>query len=107
AGGQDLGTVMVGRRVDDALTRQLQQETGSEVTFFAGPGLAATSWPVWSRRPLLDIVRSTPEAQEIAEIRPPQPARSAARTFAMRIGGQRLMCRMVPLQGQDGSTGRL
>jgi signal transduction histidine kinase len=107
AGGGDLGTVTVGRRVDDALTRQLQQETGSEVTFFAGSELAATSWPPSSRSQLQQMVHVTPEAEETADARFPTRGRTMSRNFPMRIGGQRLMCLMIPLQGQQGHTGRL
>src|SRR5438128_2472804 len=51
-GGQDLGTVTVGRRVSDQMAAELNENTGSEVTFFAGRQLAASSWPAQARSAL-------------------------------------------------------
>jgi signal transduction histidine kinase len=107
-GGQDLGTVTVGRKVDDEVTSQLKQETGSEVTVFAGPWLAATSWPPHLRLALLSAVQQSPETQASASfISTRGPSRPAEHSFPMVVTGQRLMCLMIPLHGEKGATGRL
>jgi signal transduction histidine kinase len=100
-GGQDLGTVTVGRRIIDEMATQLYHDTGSEVTFFAGNAVAATSW-------------SGPMRQQLKSIEPQLPRVQLnhlpigyARRFPLTMGGQRLMCQVVALQGDDGTTGFL
>lgn len=97
-GGQDLGIVTVGRRVSEELAAQLHQDTGSQVTFFAGAELAASSWPPQQRQELVAALRSVPEIV---------PAADGSRSFAMTMGGQRLMCLMIPVFGDDGTRGLL
>ena len=97
-GGQDLGTVTVGRLVNDQMAAQLRQNTGSEVTFFAGRQLAATSWSLATRASLLSALRDAPWGTR---------ARDGTRSFPLTVAGQRMMCRLIPISGQGGGRGLL
>jgi signal transduction histidine kinase len=107
-GGEELGTITVGRRVDEELTRELCRETGSQVTFFAGARLAATSWPARARPELLQALRPTLAAPAPpAGSQSPSAAAGGTRRFAMQLGGQQFMGLLIPLRSQERATGYL
>jgi signal transduction histidine kinase len=98
AGSQDLGTVTLGRVLNDETAEQLCRNTGSQVTFFAGRQLAATSWPSPARSSLLSALRDA--------VRGPAAA-DGSRSFLMTVDGQRMMSLLIPILSEDGGRGQL
>jgi signal transduction histidine kinase len=103
-GGQHLGTVTVGQWVDDRLARQLQQETGSQVTFFAGAEMAASSWPLSKRQAIQDAVQHEDHILAGADV---SAIGRGPREFPMVLDGHRMMGQLFPLVGHDGQRGTL
>ena len=97
-GGQDLGTVTIGRRVSDKIAEQLRLTTGNEITYFTSRQLAASSWPAPARTGLLCAVQSAP---------PGTTAKDGTRSFSMTLAGQRLMGLLIPVAGENGARGLL
>jgi signal transduction histidine kinase len=97
-GGEDLGTITVGRRVSDEVAREVWGITGNEVTYFTSQQLAASSWPAPVRQDLLRAVRAAPAGT---------PSRDGTRSFRMTLGGQHLMCLLIPVTGENGAPGSL
>jgi hypothetical protein len=96
AGGQDLGTVTLGRRVSDEMADQLHRNTNSQVTLLAGGQIAASSWPAANRPGLLCALH---ELRSESPIEAGSPLR-----FTMAWAGHRRVCLLSPLSGQ-GDTG--
>ncbi len=98
-GGQDLGTITLGRRVSDEMVAQLCWRTGSRVTLFAGGRIAASNWPPALRPALLCALR---EALPAAG-----PPGDRTLRFTMPFAGHQRMCLLTSLPGQGGARGAL
>jgi signal transduction histidine kinase len=93
-GAETLGSVHVGHRIDDTVARRLQQETGSEVSFFIGDRLTASSL---SRAHLIELRSQLSGRQWL-------PTRSAGEKppFALSLGGQQYLSLARPLHSGRG-----
>jgi signal transduction histidine kinase len=92
-GGEILGTVQVGHEVNDQVAAKLKRETGSEVSFFSGPDLVASSLDRKGRVEVLAQLRdrSWPHTRFLAN-----------ESFILFVAGRQYLSIAQPLH--EGST---
>jgi adenylate cyclase len=80
-----IGHLVVGAAIDDAVARQLERDTGSQVSFVSGAQVFASSWAANDRPAIVRAVRG---------------ARPATESFLVRRGRERFLSLGVPIESR-------
>jgi adenylate cyclase len=83
-----IGYLVLGQPVNDAFARQLQEATGSDVTFLTGDRVFASSWPQAARERYLPAPEARPAILG---------GQDARRTRLMTLSGERFLSLAAPV----------
>lgn len=83
-----IGYLVLGQAIDDGFAAQLEEATGSHVSFLTADSVFASSWPQNTRELLLPSVRS--QTEMLAE-------QNAKQTRLLTLAGERFLSLVVPV----------
>jgi HAMP domain-containing protein len=86
-----MGFLLLGQGIDDPLAQQLEQDTGSHISFLTQAQIFASSWSPEERKNLF------PTGQPITELALQRPAQE---TFLLILAGERFLSLVVPIDSR-------
>ena len=88
-----IGFLVLGSGIDNATAEQLQEDTGSQISFLTQERLFASSWPKAGQRQLFS-------AQSGSQAIPQVLQNPAKEPFVLTLGGERFLSLLVPMTAQ-------